>query len=74
VHEGDKTYVWRIENGVLNKVNLVIGERDPRRGDYAVNSGLADGDKIIRRPISKLRIGQKIILAPAIQSTTQSPA
>lgn len=67
VRDGDKAYAWRVKDGLLKKVSLVIGERDPRRGDYVVRSGLADGDKIIRNPISTLKDGQKVSLTAAVQ-------
>ena len=67
VRDGDKAYAWRVKDGMLKKVSLVIGERDPRRGDYVVRSGLADGDKIIRNPISTLKDGQKVSLTAAVQ-------
>jgi membrane fusion protein (multidrug efflux system) len=62
VREGDKAYGWRVKNGILNKVALVIGERDARHGDYAVKSGLVEGDRVIRNPVSTLKDGQKVDL------------
>ncbi|MBI3286348.1 MAG: efflux RND transporter periplasmic adaptor subunit, partial [Burkholderiales bacterium] len=62
LREGDKAYAWRVKDGLLKKVALNIGERDPRRGDYVVNSGLADGDQVVRNPGSTLKDGQKIRL------------
>jgi len=63
VRNGDKAYTWRIRDNKLAKTDLVIGERDPRRGDFAVLSGLADGDQVIRNPISTLKDGQKVVAA-----------
>ncbi|MDO8651712.1 MAG: efflux RND transporter periplasmic adaptor subunit [Undibacterium sp.] len=67
IRDGDKAYAWRVKDGLLKKVSLVIGERDPRRGDYVVRSGVADGDKIIRNPLSTLKDGQKVNLTAAVQ-------
>ncbi|MBI1772386.1 MAG: hypothetical protein HYR68_08590 [Burkholderiales bacterium] len=44
----------------MKKVSIVIGDRDPRRGDFEIRSGLVDGDKVIRNPISTLVDGQKV--------------
>ena len=65
VREGDKSLAWRLNGNALQKVALVIGARDARTGDFAVSSGLADGDKLIRNPTSALKDGQKIELAVA---------
>ena len=58
--EGDKVFAWRVRGGVLQKVSLELGERDPRRGDFALRSGLAEGDQLIRNPTSNLKDGQKV--------------
>lgn len=63
--EGDKAFAWRVKDGALQKVALVLGERDPRRGDYAVRSGLSEGDTLIRNPTSSLKDGQKLQMASA---------
>ncbi|TRZ55486.1 MAG: efflux RND transporter periplasmic adaptor subunit [Rhodocyclaceae bacterium] len=63
VRSGDKAYTWRIQDSKLAKTSLVIGGRDPRRGDYVVLSGLADGDQVVRNPLSTLKDGQKIVAA-----------
>ncbi|HCE07868.1 MAG TPA: efflux transporter periplasmic adaptor subunit [Oxalobacteraceae bacterium] len=63
VRNGDHTFAWRIKGGKLSKTSLVIGERDSRRGDFVVQSGLADGDQVVRNPLSSLRDGEKIEMA-----------
>ncbi len=68
--EGDKTYAWRVKGGVVQKVSLVLGERDPRRGDFALRSGLSEGDQLIRNPTSALKDGQKVQLT----ASTAAPA
>ena len=60
VRDGDKAYAWRVKDGILKKVSVQIGERDPRRGDYEVRSGLQSGDKVIRNPTSSLVNEQKV--------------
>jgi RND family efflux transporter MFP subunit len=60
VKEGDKNYVWKIQNGVINKVAVNLGERDVRRGDFAVISGLQAGDQVLIHPNSSLQAGSKV--------------
>ncbi|MFZ6813881.1 efflux RND transporter periplasmic adaptor subunit [Undibacterium sp. Rencai35W] len=62
VRDGDKAYAWRVKDGLLRKVSITLGERDPRRGDYVVSTGLSDGDKVVRNPVSTLKDGQKVAL------------
>ena len=68
VRDGDKASAWRLKDNTLQAVSLVLGERDPRSGDYVLRSGLADGDKLIRHPGSTLKAGQKVEMAsvPAV--------
>lgn len=63
IRNGDQTYAWRINDGKLAKTGLTIGERDPRRGDFAVLSGLSDGDQVVRNPLSTLKDGQQVVAA-----------
>ena len=45
---------------------MQLGERDARRGEFPVISGLAAGDRILRAPGSTLVDGQKVeFSAPA---------
>ena len=79
VREGDKSLAWRLKDNALQKVTLVIGPRDARTGDFAVSSGLTEGDKLIRNPTSALKDGQKIEIAAVskavpIEPPLQSPA
>lgn len=60
VKDGDKSLAWRVKGDALQKVALVVGDRDTRTGDFIVKSGLAEGDKLIRHPSSALKDGQKI--------------
>lgn len=63
---GELAHVWRFSSGKLNKVAVVLGERDPRHGDYPVQSGLAAGDLVLRNPGSALIDGQKAQRAAAV--------
>jgi membrane fusion protein, multidrug efflux system len=68
VREGDKAWAWRLAGNTIKKVALTLGERDPRRGDYVVAAGLADGDRLLRHPNGTLKDGQ------AVQPTTSAVA
>ncbi|MDB5960444.1 MAG: efflux transporter periplasmic adaptor subunit [Massilia sp.] len=71
VKAGDKLYVWRLKDKTINKVNLDVGVRDPRTGNYEVKNGLAAGDMILRTPNSTLKDGQQIELAaPKLAAAT----
>ncbi|MFC5500023.1 efflux RND transporter periplasmic adaptor subunit [Caenimonas terrae] len=73
VREGDRTWAWRVADNRLQKVALTLGERDPRRGDFVVRAGVADGDRLLRHPIGTLRDGQAVQHA-ASAPTAASPA
>ena len=64
VRDGDKSFAWRVnaQDNTINKVSLQLGGRDSRSGDFALKSGVALGDKLIRYPSSALASGQKIEL------------
>jgi hypothetical protein len=62
VREGDQVYVWRVKNGALNKIAVVAGARDTQSGAYAIDSGLADGDLVLRHPLGALVDGARIEL------------
>ena len=65
---GDKVTVWRAKANKLDLVELAVGVRDPRTGNYEVKSGLAAGDIIVRRPASSFKAGQ------AVELVTNKPA
>jgi membrane fusion protein, multidrug efflux system len=60
VRAGEAAHVWRVGDSTLNKVDVQLGERDDRRGEYPVRAGLAEGDRILRNPGSTLVDGQRI--------------
>jgi len=70
VQDGDQAYAWRINNNVLQKVMLAIGDRDVRSGDYVVKHGLSAGDQVLRHPGNALVDGQKLELSAAKSSST----
>lgn len=64
VKAGDKTYAWRLKDKTIRKVDLAIGPRDTRTGNYEVRQGLAAGDVVMRNPGSSFKDGQAVQLAP----------
>jgi multidrug efflux pump subunit AcrA (membrane-fusion protein) len=58
--QGDAAHVWRIEGDQLKKVAVQLGERDVRRGDVVIKSGLKAGDQVLRAPVGTLTDGQKL--------------
>ncbi len=65
VKAGDKAYTWRLKDRTLSKVDLQIGTRDPRSGNYEVRAGLAAGDTVMRNPSSSFKDGAKVDMAAA---------
>lgn len=57
---GDKTSVWRVKRNTLNQVDLTLGARDPRTGNFEVRSGLTEGDVVLRNPSSGFKDGQAV--------------
>jgi membrane fusion protein, multidrug efflux system len=75
VKAGDKAYTWRVKGKMMNKVDLVIGKRDARTGNYEVRSGLAAGDTVMRNPESSFTDGRAVEFAAAkVASATASTA
>jgi RND family efflux transporter MFP subunit len=60
VREGDSAFAWKLSGDKLQKVALNLGERDARSGAYALQSGLSEGDKILRFPNGTLKDGQEV--------------
>lgn len=73
VQQGDHTYVWRVNNSVLNKIEVTLGLRDVQSGDYAVNTGLVEGDHVIRHPRGALVDGSKVSMEK-VASASSNPA
>lgn len=72
VRDGERAFAWRLQGGALHKVALGLGDRDPRRGDFVVKAGLADGDQLLRHPVALLRDGQAVQHTPS--AAVASPA
>ncbi|HEY6086218.1 MAG TPA: efflux RND transporter periplasmic adaptor subunit [Burkholderiaceae bacterium] len=65
VQTGGQAAVWRVKDGRIARVAVQLGDRDERRGEFPVKSGLADGDMILRNPGSSLVEGQQVEFAKA---------
>ncbi len=72
VKVGDKVSVWRVKDKTLTQVELTVGGRDQRTGNYEVRSGLAEGDIIVRSPNSNFKAGQTVELVGNKPSATPS--
>jgi RND family efflux transporter MFP subunit len=66
IREGDNAFAWRIKDHALQKVNLSLGDRDPRSGEFVLKGGLAEGDVLVRYPTTTLQNGQQVQMAPAV--------
>lgn len=58
---------WRVQGNQLQQVGIKLGERDPRRGEFPVLSGLKAGDRVLRKPGSSLVDGQRLELTGGAQ-------
>lgn len=65
VKAGDKSSAWQVKDKTLRRVELVLGQRDPRTGDYEIKSGLVEGDMVVRAPSSGFKDGQTAELVAA---------
>lgn len=74
IRDGDKTFVWALQDGLLKRLPIVVGERDVRRGDYAVVSGLKSGDKVLRQPMSTFKDGSKVVMVASAGAAKASAA
>ena len=73
VRDGDSASVWRMKDNKLQKTAVVIGQRDPRSGDFVVVSGVAEGDSVIRYPAATLKDGQVVAMNTARAATAPAP-
>lgn len=74
LRSGDATQVWQLQGAAIRRVAVKLGERDSRRGEFPVLSGLAAGDRILRNPNSGLVDGQAARLADVSAPAASAPA
>jgi multidrug efflux pump subunit AcrA (membrane-fusion protein) len=60
VRQGDNAFVWKVAGNQLKKVPVTLGERDDRRGEVVIASGLTVGDEVLRAPTSSLTDGAPV--------------
>lgn len=65
VRQGDHNYVWRVKDGVLSKVEVMVGNRDIREGSYEIKAGVQAGEQVLRHPHSQLKDGASVTLDTA---------
>ncbi len=58
--QGDNAFVWQVVGNQLKKVAVTLGERDDRRGELVILSGLAQGDLVLRSPTGALVDGAPV--------------
>lgn len=77
VRAGEVASVWRVDAGNLTKVTVKLGQRDSRRGEFPLLSGLKAGDRVLRNPGSTLVDGQRVefaaVAAAAAPASTPAP-
>ncbi len=66
LRSGDSAFVWRVQDKMLRKVSVKVGERDARSGEVPLLGGVAQGDRILRQPGSGLVDGQSVELAAPV--------
>lgn len=67
MREGEQWLVWRLQDAKVQRVAVQLGERDSRRGEYPVLSGLSAGEQVLRSPGRALVDGQAARLAAPAQ-------
>jgi RND family efflux transporter MFP subunit len=74
VREGDHAFAWRVKDGKVNKVPVNLGVRDARSGSFTVQSGLVEGDAVLRYPNSTLKDGQAVQTGAEAAAVAAAPA
>jgi membrane fusion protein, multidrug efflux system len=73
VRDGEKAFAWRVKSGALQNVTLVLGDRDPRSGNYVVRGGIADGDSLLRNPVATIKDGQAVKQVASAATAVTAP-
>ena len=75
VKAGDKAYAWQVKDKILRRVELELGVRDVRTGNYPVRKGLQAADVIMRHPGSNFKDGQTVeMITPPTERVAASAA
>jgi RND family efflux transporter MFP subunit len=73
MREGEQWLVWRLQDAKVQRVAVQLGERDSRRGEYPVLSGLSAGEQVLRSPGRALVDGQAARLATPAPAPAANP-
>jgi RND family efflux transporter MFP subunit len=63
VRAGEQASVWKLDGNKVARVDVRVGDRDARTGEFPVLAGVAAGERILRRPGSTLVDGQTVEFA-----------
>jgi membrane fusion protein (multidrug efflux system) len=57
-----------VKDRVLQKVALNVREKDVRSGEFVLNSGVEEGDSLLRYPTATLHDGQPVEMTESASS------
>jgi membrane fusion protein, multidrug efflux system len=63
--QGDTAFVWKLAGSQLKKTVVTLGERDDRRGEIVIKTGLSASDQVLRSPRDTLVDGARFQLVAA---------
>ncbi len=63
--DGERAFVYSVENDVLAERQVQLGIRDDASGLVEITSGLAAGAKVVRNNLGTLRAGSRVKLVKA---------
>lgn len=72
--DGDQVYAWIVQSGKLHRQPLTLGDRDERRGEFVVTSGLKVGDIVLRNPSRTLVEGSPVTAKAVASAPAAKPA
>ena len=58
---------------MLNKIEVQLAGRDVQSGDYAISTGLAEGDHVIRHPRGALVDGANVSMEKVASAASATP-
>lgn len=64
-YEGERGFVYTIENGVLAQREVTVGVRDESAGWIEIAGGLPAGAQVVRTNLGTLRVGSQVRLVKA---------
>lgn len=64
-NDGERAFVYTIDNGVLAERPVTVGARDEASGLVEITGGLASGAQVVRTNLGTLRVGSQVRLVKA---------